>query len=241
MIESSCKTCGKIIDRRGSKAGIFCNLYCKGAFQSLARPVSVGWLKQKYLIERLGCYEIAKLVSRNPKQVFEWLKYSNIPTRSRKQSVIELNKRPQIREARSRSSKGRALNEEARRKISIAASRPKPNLRGKNNGMFGRRGKLSPMWNGGFTPDRQRFYASITWQNVKRRIWKRDLGTCQKCLQKWRFGLRFHIHHIITFCCRELRRRDFNLVVLCEKCHRFVHSLKNMDSEGLIFMKGGKY
>jgi len=40
-------------------------------------------LYQKYVVERLSTYDIAKLVHRDPKQVYWWLKGYDIPTRPR--------------------------------------------------------------------------------------------------------------------------------------------------------------
>jgi predicted HNH restriction endonuclease len=41
----------------------------------------------------------------------------------------------------------------------------------------------------------------------------------------------FHIHHVVSFMVRELRAEPDNLVLLCKKCHLFVHSRKNKTSE----------
>ena len=117
---SSCKVCSKEIKRNGNKPGIFCSKKCKGEWQKTQKPVTEEWLKQKYLVEGLGCYEIAKLVDRNPKNVYNWLLGYNIKTREQKKSVIEFNKRKSTKEKRSKFSKGRKLSEEAKLKISLA-------------------------------------------------------------------------------------------------------------------------
>ena len=82
MIESSCKQCGKTIIRRGHRAGVFCCIGCKAEWQRSQKPVDREWLYEKYVVEGLGTYRIAKLVGRNPKQVWHWLKGYDIPTRS---------------------------------------------------------------------------------------------------------------------------------------------------------------
>lgn len=61
----------------------FCNHVCKGSWQKRAQPVSREWLIQKYSIECLDCVEIGRLVGRDPKSVWNWLKGWGIPTRAR--------------------------------------------------------------------------------------------------------------------------------------------------------------
>ena len=108
-------------------------------------------------------------------------------------------------------------------------------LSGKNNPMFGKKGELSPNWKGGITAERQAFYSSKKWKEVCSYVWNRDEATCQRC------GLRktdnpqksFHIHHIKSFKYKDLRAEPTNLILLCEDCHRFVHSKKNINKEFL--------
>ena len=104
-------------------------------------------------------------------------------------------------------------------------------LSGSVNGMFGRRGADVPSWKGGITPERQGFYASQEWAKAIRFVWKRDKGTCQRCGGKPRGKGSFHFHHRITFGVRELRANYQNLVLLCRKCHLWVHSRKNTKGE----------
>jgi hypothetical protein len=102
---------------------------------------------------------------------------------------------------------------------------------GRNNGMFGKKGHLHPNWNGGSTPDRQAFYASIEWRCVVKQVWERDCATCQKCGVKADHVLQFAIHHIVSFKVVELRAELTNLVLLCADCHRWVHSKENKDRQ----------
>ena len=94
-------------------------------------------------------------------------------------------------------------------------------LEGEINGMFGKTGEQSPNWKGGITPERQAFYSSLEWKKVAREIKQRD-KICQRCKSK----IDLHIHHIISFEVKELRMELSNLVLLCEKCHFWVHSKK---------------
>jgi 5-methylcytosine-specific restriction endonuclease McrA len=106
---------------------------------------------------------------------------------------------------------------------------------GESNPMFGRRGKEVPNWKGGKTPERQGFYSSIEWKTVAKAVWKRDRGTCQRC-HKYalgRGGKDFHIHHIVSFAYAPLRLEPTNLVLVCNTCHRWIHSRRNSDQQWL--------
>jgi len=87
-------------------------------------------------------------------------------------------------------------------------------------------------WQGG-TPDRQRLYSSKEWKAAALLVWKRDNGHCQRCgVRKESYRKPFHIHHIVSFVSDEsLRAEPSNLILLCEKCHKWVHSLKNVNKE----------
>jgi len=105
-------------------------------------------------------------------------------------------------------------------------------MSGERNGMFGKRGKDNPHWQGGITPDRQEFYTSQEWKDACYFVWKRDGATCQRCnlLQEFTVS-KFHIHHIVSFRNKKLRAEVTNLVLLCETCHHFVHSKLNTEKE----------
>jgi len=105
-------------------------------------------------------------------------------------------------------------------------------LFGEQNGMYGRTGEDNPHWRGGCTPERQALYASQEWAKAVRNVWKRDRATCQRCGKRKQDneGL-FHIHHIVPFGNEALRTEPSNLVLLCDKCHWFVHSRENTEGE----------
>jgi hypothetical protein len=103
-------------------------------------------------------------------------------------------------------------------------------LAGAANGMYGKRGAEVPNWKGGCTPERQAFYTSLAWAAACVEVWHRDNAQCQRC------GIdssehKLHIHHIVSFAVKELRAESSNLVLLCVRCHRFVHSKQNTTAE----------
>lgn len=122
-----------------------------------------------------------------------------------------------------------------RRSISGARELKHWGLSGSDNPMWNKRGELNPRWLGGVTPERQEFYTSQAWKDACSSVWKRDNATCQRC-GLYRIDqpdMPFHIHHIVSFAVRELRAEASNLVLLCETCHHFVHSRRNIDGEYL--------
>ena len=106
---------------------------------------------------------------------------------------------------------------------------------GVDNPMWNRRGELNPRWLGGVTPERQAFYTSKEWKEVCAKVWKRDKATCQRCElpKKESQDMPFHIHHIVSFADESLRAEPSNLILLCETCHQFIHSKRNVNREHL--------
>ena len=100
---------------------------------------------------------------------------------------------------------------------------------GVDNPMWNMRGELNPMWLGGITPERQSFYQSKEWKIACSSVWKRDMATCQRCGIQKNTDMPFHIHHIKSFKDKELRADLDNLILLCESCHHFIHSKKNIE------------
>lgn len=92
----------------------------------------------------------------------------------------------------------------------------------------------NPNWRGGITPERQEFYSLSIWKNICNDVYKRDDATCQLCGKKKLSTSIFHVHHIISFKAKEHRLEKSNLVLLCKKCHNFIHSNKNTKK---IFIK----
>ncbi len=108
---------------------------------------------------------------------------------------------------------------------------------------WGSPGAKNPMWNGGTSSERQLFGNSPEWKSAIRQVYGRDHKTCQRCGRKQTLRRLFHVHHRISFKESELRTNLDNLVVLCSKCHHWVHSRANKNREFLgafqVSMKGG--
>lgn len=189
------------------------------------------WLYQKYIVEGLGAPEIGELVGRDPKTILYWLRKHDIPTRPRgtnyKQNLS--NGRP----------KGWNHTEETKEKVRRATLRDGrvPYLRNGQHFNKGKRGAVVHNWQGGITPERQTFYRSDEWKRASRAVWVRDDAKCRRCGLDRRMvdkkKAKFHVHHIVTFADKELRASPSNLVLLCNSCHYFVHSKKNVDREFL--------
>lgn len=206
----------------------FCSNQCKFAWQRRDKP-SDEWLYQKYVIEGLTSVDIAKIVNRNPKRVWEWLQQARIPTKSRGEYMRGRKK------DYDNYWKGKNLYPETKEKIRQAAIEDGrvPYLKNGVHWLKGKKGATSPVWKGGITPERQAFYGTPEWKKMAGLVWRRDRATCQRCgRQKYnKEGIPLDIHHIVSFAVKELRLELTNLILLCEKCHYWVHSKKNINKE----------
>jgi endogenous inhibitor of DNA gyrase (YacG/DUF329 family) len=261
---SHCKQCGKDIVRAGSKTAVFCSNRCKGDWQRENKGISREWLYEQYVTLGLSTYAIAKVVHRNPKQVYAWLKGFAIPVRERQWSTAPSGDLPYQQEAflrREYVERGLSAAEIAapfgvtagdilyhlrrlginRRSVAEAREKKHWALAGEQNGMYGRRGAEAPSWKGGATPERQAFYSSEDWAVASLAVWRRDRGQCCRCGKKATTepSDRMDVHHIISFAVPALRADSDNLVLLCRACHRFVHSKANVNHEWIKEWEGG--
>ena len=194
---------------------------------------SAEWLYQKYVTEGLTAPDIARIVQRHPKRVWEWLRNADIPTRPRGVA----SSANWFQSGQPSAFKGKSLTPERREAIRAArlADGHVPYLRNGVHWLKGVTGADHPTWKGGVTPERQSFYHSPEWKAAIRAIWMRDQCTCQRCGRKPpRHGPkhnRGHVHHIVSFRVHELRLDLDNLVLLCADCHRWVHSRANVLKE----------
>lgn len=232
MIEYECATCGKHVRKHKSETmnNRFCSRACKSEWQRQQKPVSRDWLYQKYIVEELDCVQIAKIVSRDPKSVWSWLRDLDIPTRGRgKTGNHKYVKTPAF--------KGKHHSDEVRERLRQARllDGHVPYLKNGVHHLKGKKGADTPNWRGGVTPQRQSFYASPEWKEAVKAIWHRDDATCQRCGLRHNEvkdrTVRFHIHHIVSFQVKRLRAEPSNLVLLCMPCHLWVHSSENTERE----------
>jgi hypothetical protein len=211
----------------------FCNNTCKGEYQRTFKPVTKEWLYEHYIEKQLNTTEIAHIVQRDPKSVWNWLKDFGIPTRGR-----GTDKRQQFKKGDNNYFKGKKHTKETKDKIRACRLKDGhvPYLKdGKH--WLKTKGAIHPNWKGGISPDRQSFYCSFEWGEAVKEVWKRDNAICQKCGKKHNTPESrgtFHIHHIVSFRVKKLRANVNNLVLLCKNCHRWVHSKKNINKEFII-------
>jgi hypothetical protein len=238
--EFICENCGKttrVCRGKDQKPPRFCSNPCKWEWERNNRnfPVTREWLYQKYIVETLGCPDIAKIVGCDPTTVHYWLETYGIPRRSRGANIPQ-----QFKKGHKPWMEGRHHSDEAKRKVG-EASRERGAVPYLRNGVHfnkGKRGAVVANWKGGITPERQAFYRSEEWKEAVKVVWKRDNGICQRCGLDHRTVDRksptyrkFQIHHILSFAVVERRCDPSNLVLLCDKCHRFIHSKKNVNKE----------
>lgn len=185
------------------------------------------WLRRKYIDEQLSTYEIAVLVGRNPKNVYQKLLDFGIPTRTRAQT---LQANAWWKTGRTSARTGKPHTFATRDKIRLAAI-GKPGLRGSANPMFGKR---SPNWKGGITPERQRICGSELWKSIIRTVYARDDYKCRRCGNGRTRTNKLHAHHLKTWAEHPDSRLDLeNLITVCNTCHQWIHSNKNTKQEFL--------
>lgn len=227
-IKSKCGFCKKPTERKRQTKQVkihFCSMRCKADYQRQAKPVTKKWLIRHYIDKKMDCVMIGKLVSRDPKSVWNWLKDFGIPTRPRGHDISHL---PQGRPAGFTHSQA---TKDKIRAIAIEQGRVPydPKVGSYMNGRFG---KDHPQWKGGITPPRQALYSSKEWAECVEAIWERAKSKCERCGKlHTKYARRFHIHHIVEFAVEKLRTDTLNLVLLCPACHGFVHSKKNINKE----------
>lgn len=104
---------------------------------------------------------------------------------------------------------------------------------GEDNPMWNRKGELNPHWKGGVTALRQAFYAGQEWKAACSAVWKRDNATCQRCglYHPDDAGVPMHVHHIVSFADGDLRAETSNLVLVCQICHLWIHSKRNVNRD----------
>jgi len=175
------------------------------------------WLYHYYVIKKMSTYKIGKLVGRDPKTIYSYLKKFDIPTRKRGENLSRNGKDNYMKNNKINPMKGRKHSEKTKRIIGAKSSVPKPALRGKNNGMYGRKGKLNPNYIDGSSSERQCLYASSKWKDIVRRVFKRDKYLCQRCGNVSKYDNPLHSHHLKSWANNKKERFEIdNLITLCK-------------------------
>jgi hypothetical protein len=255
-VVSLCAVCNSRVERAGFVPAKTCSRECAAELRRQSKPITKDELIDLYVNQKMGTTQIGKIVRRDSKRVYQWLVDWNIPTREKWHGNIPPDKPFHDREwLRKRYHDDKLDLSDIARKCnvcpgtvfrymrkfniprrtcgeSVLAKGRTLGLPGNRNGMYGRTGCKSPTWKGGCTPERQSFYQSQEWKKACSAVWKRDDATCQRCLtRKQANDDKYCVHHIVSFSVRELRAEVSNLVLLCDKCHRWVHSKKNVSKQ----------
>jgi hypothetical protein len=232
----SCHVCKKQIVRNvrlSAPQTFFCSMPCKAEFQTWSRPINKDDLRRMYLDDGMSAVDIAKIVGRDAKSVWNWLKWDGVPTRTRGSDV-----RQQFGHGQ-KVPKGWKHSDDTKerlRQARIADGASCLFLPSGDHVLKGRRGKDHPSWQGGSTPLRQSFIVTDEWKSAVKAVWARDNAICQSCGLDHRTIDRktkaFHVHHIKSFARHvDLRARPENLILLCAPCHRWVHSKANTENK----------
>jgi len=125
----------------------------------------------------------------------------------------------ETRRKMSESAKGKKLTFETRRKIAEANKRRSPpSLVTRRKMSEAQKGTKHWRWKGGVTPRNRH---SIEYSEWRRRVFKRDNYTCQKCGER---DSDFHVHHIIPWSDAPAKRYEIeNGITLCIPCHKKLH------------------
>lgn len=190
-------------------------------------------LQSLYWDQGLSCVDIGRMVGRDPKTVWAWMKSYGMETRPRGSDERQHFKKGH------NLCVGRVMPDSAKEKLRQARLADGAKCLFKPNGehvLKGRRGKDHPSWQGGSSPVRQAFYASDEWKSACVKVWHRADAKCERCGMDHRTidreKVKFHVHHIYGFArFPHLRADENNLALLCAPCHRWVHSKANTDKE----------
>lgn len=179
----------------------------------------------------MSTYDIAKIVGRDPKRIYEKLKTFGIPTRPR---GLNLKGADNYSISGGKSFLGRKHSTDTRQLLSERASRPRPWLAGENNGMSGKFGAANPRYKDGSSPLRQSLYSQWKVKAFLKSILKRDENRCVRCSAIKAGAKSLHVHHIKAWAGNPSLRFDpANCVTLCKCCHDWVHSSANVTREYL--------
>ena len=71
-------------------------------------------------------------------------------------------------------------------------------------------------------------------EEARKKVWERDNATCRICKERFNHSQKtFEVHHVKPFRHREFRTKINNLILVCNKCHNWIHSKQNKKSRFL--------
>jgi hypothetical protein len=230
MGKVSCEFCKGELLRRPSRSGrYYCGTQCKAQWQRLARPATPDWLREQYVDLGLDCVQIAAIVKRNPKRVWEWLQDIGIETRPRG-GITASGSFAKGCPALFKGRKHTPENREHFRRIRLIDGHV-PYLKDGVHWLKAT-GRRPGTWKGGITPQRQVFYATEEWKACVAAVWERD-QSCRRCdipSHSTPGGrLRFDLHHIDSFMIVARRADPANVILVCVHCHRWIQSRHNQE------------
>ena len=85
----------------------------------------------------------------------------------------------------------------------------------------------NPNWKGGTTPFLIKFYNESGFKEIRKKIYERDMYTCQRCNHKCK-GREIQCHHIIPVRLGGGNNLD-NLITFCRSCHKIVEGKINVN------------
>lgn len=231
-IDCSCSICGKSLKRDffSHVKEHYCGPECRRQLAISRRLVTKDWLIEHYTIKGMDTSQIGRMLGRDPKCVWLWLKGFGIETRKRGHASTKPFKKG---ERSAFAGKKHSAETRARlREIAISDGRV-PYDPEVGPPMKGKRGPETSNWKGGVTPERAAFYSSKEWKAAVYAVKKRDNNTCQICgkVKTAKDGQSFDIHHIVPFSYVPLRSEPSNLIYFCEPCHYWVHGLENTEKK----------
>lgn len=198
------------------------------------KQVSRDWLRAHYTLLGMDCAQIGRMVGRDAKTVWAWMRHYGIQTRPRGGTTS-----PHAFKAGGTSPFAGRKHTPATKAVLSAIAKADgrvPFDPAIGSYMKGRKGADTPTWRGGITPERQAFYITEEWREAVKAVWARANATCERCGKHHNTAESrgtFHVHHIVSFMVRELRAVPSNLTLLCKPCHLFVHSNANTEKHFL--------
>jgi len=193
--------------------------------KSKAYILTRSFLLKHYIKQNKSSYDIAKEFNVGASTVSKYLKIHSIESHSvtgkahdrvRELSRLGLTKkRPQM---------SGENNPAKRLEVRIKISKAK---QGKNNAMYGRRGKLSPRYKHGNSKIEKLEWGRFEWKDWRKKVFERDNYTCQKCGDNR--GGNLEAHHIKPrHLYPKLKYNLENGITLCRFCHRGICGKENI-------------